>query len=153
MASCRKCLNGALAESEIALKVGVRDLGRKRRDYASGRSGARARPASPEPVNTGLGERAHKPVFIASGPGLRPSRNDYLALETTKFFTPVSMAAEASQAMIVNLNQYRKKRRRAEAETQAKENRVRFGRSKEERAAELRERERAKKEIENKRLD
>ena len=52
--------------------------------------------------------------------------------------------------MIINLNQYRKKRRRTEAETQAKENRVRFGRSKEERIAELRERERAKKEIENK---
>jgi len=55
--------------------------------------------------------------------------------------------------MIVNLNQYRKKRRRAEAETQAKENRARFGRNKEERIAELRERERAKSEIENKRLD
>jgi Domain of unknown function (DUF4169) len=54
--------------------------------------------------------------------------------------------------MIINLNQYRKKRRRTEAETQAKENRVRFGRSKEARTAELRERERAKKEIENKRL-
>ena len=63
------------------------------------------------------------------------------------------MAAEASEAMIINLNQYRKKRRRTEAETQAKENRVRFGRTKEERAADLRERERAKKEIENKRLD
>jgi uncharacterized protein DUF4169 len=60
---------------------------------------------------------------------------------------------EASDAMIINLNQYRKKRRRAEAETRAKENRVRFGRSKEERAAEARERERAKTEIENKRLD
>ena len=55
--------------------------------------------------------------------------------------------------MIINLNQYRKKRRRAEAETQAKENRVRFGRSKEERTAELSERERAKREMENKRLD
>ena len=44
-------------------------------------------------------------------------------------------------------------RRRAEAETQAKENRVRFGRTKEERTAELREREHAKREIENKRLD
>jgi hypothetical protein len=55
--------------------------------------------------------------------------------------------------MIINLNQYRKMRRRTEAETQAKENRVRFGRTKEERAADLRERERAKKEIENKRLD
>ncbi|HMD64600.1 MAG TPA: DUF4169 family protein [Stellaceae bacterium] len=55
--------------------------------------------------------------------------------------------------MIVNLNQYRKKRRRVEAKAQATENRVRFGRSKEERAKELRERERATKEIENKRLD
>jgi hypothetical protein len=55
--------------------------------------------------------------------------------------------------MIINLNQYRKKRRRSEADIQAKENRVRFGRSKEERTAELRERERAKKEIESKRLD
>jgi hypothetical protein len=60
---------------------------------------------------------------------------------------------EASEAMIINLNQYRKKRRRTEGETQAKENRVRFRRSKEERTAELRERERAKREIENKRLD
>jgi len=104
-------------------------------------------------MNTGLGERAHEPVFMASGTAQGPSRNDDLALETTEFFTPVFMAEEASQAMIVNLNQYRKKRRRTEAETQAKENRVRFGRSKEERTAELRERERAKKEIENKRLD
>ena len=55
--------------------------------------------------------------------------------------------------MIINLNQYRKKRRRTEAETQAKENRVRFGRSKEERTADLLERERAKREMENKRLD
>jgi Domain of unknown function (DUF4169) len=60
---------------------------------------------------------------------------------------------EASAGMIVNLNQYRKKRRRAEAEAEAKENRARFGRTKEERAAELGERERARKEIENKRLD
>ena len=55
--------------------------------------------------------------------------------------------------MIINLNQYRKKRRRTEAEAHAKENRVRFGRGKEERTAELRESERAKKEIENKRLE
>jgi uncharacterized protein DUF4169 len=55
--------------------------------------------------------------------------------------------------MIVNLNQYRKKRRRAATEAQAKENRIRFGRSKEERAAGQRERERADKEIEDKRLD
>ena len=50
--------------------------------------------------------------------------------------------------MIVNLNQYRKKRRRTEAEARASENRIRFGRTKE-----LREHERAAKEIENKRLD
>jgi hypothetical protein len=55
--------------------------------------------------------------------------------------------------MIVNLNQYRKKRRRAEAEERAKENRILFGRGKEERSRELRERERADKEIEDKRLD
>ena len=87
------------------------------------------------------------------GPARGPSRNDNLALATTKFFIPGFIAEEASEAMITNLNQYRKKRQRAEAETQAKENRVRFGRSKEERTAELRERERAKKEIEDKRLD
>ena len=67
--------------------------------------------------------------------------------------TSLMSTAEALEAMIINLNQYRKKRRRTEAETQAKENRVRFGRSKEARTAELRERERAKKEIENNRLD
>ena len=55
--------------------------------------------------------------------------------------------------MIVNLNRFRKERRRAEAAAQAKENRVRFGRSKEERAKELGESERARQEIENKRLD
>jgi hypothetical protein len=87
------------------------------------------------------------------GPAQGPSRNDDRALETTEFFTPAVMTSEASEAMIINLNQYRKKRRRTEAETKAQENRVRFGRSKEERIAELRERERAKKEIENKRLD
>jgi hypothetical protein len=94
MASCRKCLNAVLAQSEIA---------------------PRRWPAKVA--------RQHFP------------------------------RAEASEAMIINLNQYRKKRRRTEAETQAKENRVRFGRSKEERVAEMRERERAEKEIETKRLD
>jgi hypothetical protein len=55
--------------------------------------------------------------------------------------------------VIVNLNQYRKKRRRAEAEMRAAENRIRFGRPKQERSKELREAERAKNEIEGKRLD
>jgi hypothetical protein len=49
--------------------------------------------------------------------------------------------------VIVNLNQYRKKRRRAEADRRAADNRVRFGRSKEERSRDLRESERTKKEI------
>lgn len=55
--------------------------------------------------------------------------------------------------MIVNLNRYRKKRRRAEAETRAIENRIRFGRTKEERNKQTREDERARKEIDDKRLD
>lgn len=55
--------------------------------------------------------------------------------------------------MIVNLNQYRKKRRRAEAERRAADNRVRFGRSEEQRSKNLRENERAKDELDGKRLD
>jgi hypothetical protein len=55
--------------------------------------------------------------------------------------------------MIVNLNQYRKKRRRAETEARASENRIRFGRNKQERLKESDDRERAGKAIENKRLD
>ena len=55
--------------------------------------------------------------------------------------------------MIVNLNQYRKKRRRAEADRRAADNRVRFGRSKVERCRDLRESERTKKEIDGKLLD
>jgi hypothetical protein len=75
---------------------------------------------------------------------------------TGTIWRPWGWAAPADgalEAMIVNLNQYRKKRRRAEAEERAKENRIRFGRGKEERSRELRERERADKEIEDKRLD
>jgi hypothetical protein len=94
MTSCRKCLNGALAQSGIAPR--------------------------------------QQPIKVRSS-SFREWR--------------------LPEAMIINLNQYRKKRRRTAAETQAKENRVRFGRSKEERMAEQRERERAKKEVENKRLD
>ena len=55
--------------------------------------------------------------------------------------------------MIVNLNQYRKQRGRAQAEQLAAENRIRFGRRKEERRCEARESERAKKEIDGKRLE
>jgi len=50
--------------------------------------------------------------------------------------------------VIVILNQYRKRRRRAEAERGAGDNRIRFGRSKEERSRDLRQSERAKKEME-----
>jgi len=54
---------------------------------------------------------------------------------------------------IVNLNHYRKERRRAEAELRASQNRIRFGRRKDERSKESGERERTNREIENKRLD
>jgi len=60
---------------------------------------------------------------------------------------------EAAGCVIVNLNQYRKKRRRAEAERRATDNRVRFGRSKEERDKLLRESARTRNELEGKRLD
>ena len=55
--------------------------------------------------------------------------------------------------MIVNLNQYRKKRRQAEADRRAADDRVRFGRSKEERSRNLRESERSQREMDGKRLD
>ena len=55
--------------------------------------------------------------------------------------------------MIVNLNQYRKKRRRAEVEHRAADNRVRFGRTKEERSRDLLESERINQEMDGKRLD
>jgi hypothetical protein len=54
--------------------------------------------------------------------------------------------------VLVNLNKFRKKRRRAETERAAAENRIRFGLSREERRKEQRESERARREIENKRL-
>jgi Domain of unknown function (DUF4169) len=56
-------------------------------------------------------------------------------------------------AVIANLNQYREKRRHTKAEREAAENQVRFGRTREERSGELRDNERAQKEIEGKRLD
>jgi hypothetical protein len=55
--------------------------------------------------------------------------------------------------MIINLNPYRKKRRRSEAEAQATENRVRFGRSNDQRTQQQRKRERQKKQLEDKRLE
>jgi hypothetical protein len=56
-------------------------------------------------------------------------------------------------ADIVNLNQYRKRRDRREAEKAAGENRVRHGRSKIDRQKERRENEKAAKDLEDKRLD
>jgi hypothetical protein len=54
---------------------------------------------------------------------------------------------------IVNLNQYREQRRRVEAERSSAENRVRFGRGKQERSKERLDNRRARKEIDDKRLD
>lgn len=56
-------------------------------------------------------------------------------------------------ADIVNLNQYRKRRDRLEAEKTAAENRVRHGRSKADRLKERRENDKAAKDIDDKRLD
>jgi hypothetical protein len=56
-------------------------------------------------------------------------------------------------ATIVNLNKHRKKRDRVEQERRAAENRIRFGRSKQQRGKDALETARAQKEIEDKRLD
>jgi uncharacterized protein DUF4169 len=56
-------------------------------------------------------------------------------------------------ADIVNLNQFRKKRDRRDAERQAAANRERFGQPKDVRGKTARELEKAKKELDDKRLD
>jgi hypothetical protein len=59
----------------------------------------------------------------------------------------------AAMADIVNLNRARKRRARDEAAQRAAENRVRYGRTKEEREAAAREAERAANELEGKRKE
>jgi hypothetical protein len=54
---------------------------------------------------------------------------------------------------VVNLNRFRKAKKRSEAERRAAENRVAFGRSKSERRKAQDESERASRDLENKRLD
>jgi hypothetical protein len=56
-------------------------------------------------------------------------------------------------ADIVNLNRFRKRRTREEEGRQAAENRVRFGRTKEERDKAAREAEKAARELEGKRKE
>jgi hypothetical protein len=56
-------------------------------------------------------------------------------------------------AEFVNLNQFRKKRDRRAAEARAAENRSRFGQPKETRMKTAQELEKAKKELDDKRLD
>ena len=56
-------------------------------------------------------------------------------------------------ATIVNLNKHRKKRSRLEQERRAAENRIRFGRSKQQRGKDALETARAQKEIDEKRLE
>ncbi|MDE1931992.1 MAG: DUF4169 family protein [Alphaproteobacteria bacterium] len=53
----------------------------------------------------------------------------------------------------VNLNRFRKTKRRADAQKQAAENRVAFGRTKAEREAERLKAEKAARELDQKRLD
>lgn len=54
---------------------------------------------------------------------------------------------------IVNLNRFRKAKKRAEAQQRAAENRALFGRSKKDRRAAESERQRATRDIDGKRLD
>jgi hypothetical protein len=54
---------------------------------------------------------------------------------------------------VVNLNRFRKAKKRAESDRRAAENRVAFGRTKAERRKEQDEAERADRDLENKRLD
>ncbi|HTZ37653.1 MAG TPA: DUF4169 family protein [Stellaceae bacterium] len=56
-------------------------------------------------------------------------------------------------ASIVNLNRFRKAKRRSEAEQRAAENRARSGRSKDERRSLAEERGRAARELDGKKLD
>ena len=55
--------------------------------------------------------------------------------------------------LVVNLNRFRKAKQREEAERRAAENRVAFGRTKEERHKAQDEQERTARDLENKRLD
>jgi len=56
-------------------------------------------------------------------------------------------------AEVINLRQARKKKARAEKETQAEENRTKHGRKKEQKARDLNEVKRAKRELDFKKLD
>jgi hypothetical protein len=58
-----------------------------------------------------------------------------------------------TMAEIVNLNQFRKRRARNAAELRAEENRRKFGRTKEEKASVQHERDKADKELDDKRLE
>lgn len=54
---------------------------------------------------------------------------------------------------VVNLNQYRKQRSRASSQKRASENRVRFGRSKDDKTRQSQDAERSSRELEGKQLD
>jgi hypothetical protein len=54
---------------------------------------------------------------------------------------------------VVNLNQYRKQRSRASSQKRASENRVRFGRSKDDKTRQSQDAERIGRELEGKQLD
>lgn len=56
-------------------------------------------------------------------------------------------------ASVINLNRFRKAKKRADAERRAAENRAAFGRSKDERQTLARERERTDRDLDGKRLE
>jgi len=54
---------------------------------------------------------------------------------------------------VVNLNQYRKQRSRSASQTRASENRVKFGRTKDEKTRQWRDGERANRDLDGKQID
>ena len=74
----------------------------------------------------------------------------------TRLYSLIGKGAPAKEPIamtIINLNKYRKQRKRSEEQRRSAENRVRFGLDKDKRMRELQEREQARKDIEGKRLD
>jgi hypothetical protein len=63
------------------------------------------------------------------------------------------MQKETTVASVVNLNRFRKAKKRDEAQRQAAENRVLSGRTKAERQQRAKEQDRAQRELDSKRLD
>jgi hypothetical protein len=92
-------------------------------------------------------------VLARHAPAQSPGAHQRLTLACRPLANSRPDRQELPMADIVNLNQYRKRRERRDAEKAAAENRVRHGRTKVDRQKERRENDKAAKDIEDKRLD